>query len=90
MLKIAGLKNNYRDLSHQFLGKSLSFEGNCFALVASSGVFTQGHALLDGLDEKRRQLEEAGLWRFIAASERYNSAPLEDTLISQVFVFQVL
>lgn len=115
MLEIAGLKSNYRDLSHQFLGQPLSFEDDCFALVASSGVFTQGHAPLDGLDElirvtrpggylvfsiartyldgpfedKRRQLEEAGLWRFVDASERYNSAPLEDTLISQVFVFEV-
>jgi len=116
MLKIAGLKKNYRDLSHQFLGQPLGFDDDCFALVASSGVFTQGHAPLDGLDElirvtrpgghlvfsmartyldgpfdeKRRQLEQAGLWRFVDASERYNSAPLEDTLISQVFVFQVL
>jgi predicted TPR repeat methyltransferase len=116
MLKLAGLKKNYRDLSHQFLGEPLSFEDDCFVLVASSGVFTQGHAPLDGLDElirvtgpgghlvfsvartyldgpfeqKRRQLEQDGLWRFIDASERYNSAPLEDTLISQVFVFQVL
>ncbi|MCP4334674.1 MAG: class I SAM-dependent methyltransferase [Gammaproteobacteria bacterium] len=116
MLKIAGLKSNYRDLSHQFLGQPLSFDDDCFALVASSGVFTQGHAPLDGLDElirvirpgghlvfsvartyldgpfdaKREQLEAAGLWRFVDASERYNSAPLEDTLISQVFVFQVL
>lgn len=116
MLRIAGLKKNYHDLSHQFLGEVLSYEDNCFMLVASSGVFTQGHAPLDGLDEllrvtrpgghlvfsiartyldgpfeqKRRQLEEAGLWCFVDASERYNSAPLEDKLISQVFVFKVL
>jgi predicted TPR repeat methyltransferase len=116
MLKLAGLKKNYRDLSHQFLGEPLRFEDDCFVLVASSGVFTQGHAPLDGLDElirvtrpgghlvfsvartyldgpfeqKRLQLEQGGLWRFVDASERYNSAPLEDTLISQVFVFQVL
>jgi predicted TPR repeat methyltransferase len=116
MLKVAGLKDKYRDLSHQFLGQPLSFDDDCFALVASSGVFTQGHAPLDGLDElvritrpgghlvfsiartyldgpfddKRQQLEDDGLWRFVDASERYNSAPLEDTLISQVFVFEVL
>ncbi len=30
------------------------------------------------------------LHRAYHASERYNSAPLEDTLISQVLVFQVL
>ena len=116
MLKIAGLKQNYRDLSHQFLGQPLDYDDDSFALVASSGVFTQGHAPLDGLDElvritraqgylvfsiartyldgpfarKRRQLEQSGCWRFIGASERYNSAPLEDNLISQVFVFQAL
>jgi SAM-dependent methyltransferase len=116
MLQVAGLKKNYRDLSHLFLGEPLTFDDDCFALVASSGVFTQGHAPLDGLDElirvtrsgghlvfsvartyldglfeaKRQPLEQAGLWRFVDASERYNSAPLEDTLISQVFVFQVL
>ena len=116
MLKVAALKNNYRDLSHQFLGQALTFDDDCFALVVSSGVFTQGHAPLDGLDElirvtrpgghlvfsvartylegpfeaKRQRLQQAGLWRFVDASERYNSAPLEDTLISQVFVFRVL
>ena len=115
MLKIAGLKKNYGDLSLQFLGQPLSYDDDYFALVASSGVFTQGHAPLQGLDElirvtrpgghlvfsiartyldgpfkqKRQQLEQAGLWQFVAASERYNSAPLEDKLISQVYVFQV-
>jgi predicted TPR repeat methyltransferase len=115
MLKIAGLKKNYRDLSLQFLGQPLSYDDSHFALVTSSGVFTQGHAPLEGLDElirvtrpgghlvfsvartyldgpfeqKRQQLEQAGHWQFVAASERYNSAPLEDNLISQVYVFQV-
>lgn len=115
MLKIAELKNNYQELTHQFLGKALTFDDNSFALVVSSGVFTQGHAPLDGLDElirvtrpgghlvfsvartyldgpfeqKRQQLERDKLWRFVDASERYNSAPLEDTLISQVYVFRV-
>ena len=116
MLEIAGRRNNYRELSHQYLGRALSYDSDSFALVASSGVFTQGHAPLDGLDEllrvtrrgghlvfsiartylegefaqKREQLESAGAWRFVAASERYNSAPLEDELIAQVFVFEVL
>jgi predicted TPR repeat methyltransferase len=116
MLKIADLKNNYRELTHQFLGQTLTFDDDAFALVVSSGVFTQGHAPLEGLDElvrvtrcgghlvfsiartyldgpfeqKRQQLEQANLWRLVGHSERYNSAPLEDTLISQVFVFQVL
>jgi predicted TPR repeat methyltransferase len=116
MLKVASLKNKYLELKHQFLGRELDFDDDTFALVVSSGVFTQGHAPLDGLDElvrvarpgghlifslartylegafsdKRRQLEQAQRWRYVDASERYNSAPLEDTLISQVFVFQVV
>jgi predicted TPR repeat methyltransferase len=116
MLKVADLKNKYLELKHLFLGRELDFDDDAFALVVSSGVFTQGHAPLDGLDElirvtrpgghlifslartylegtfsnKRRQLEQAQQWRFVDISERYNSAPLEDTLISQVFVFQVV
>jgi predicted TPR repeat methyltransferase len=116
MLRVAELKKNYHQLSQQFLGQPLDYADDRFALVASSGVFTQGHAPLDGLDElvritrpgghlvfsiartyldgpfddRRAQLEADGRWRFVAASERYNSAPLEDQLISQVFVFQVL
>ena len=116
MLKVAELKNNYEELSHQFLGQRLTFDDDSFALVVSSGVFTQGHAPLDGLDElirvtrpggylvfsvartyldgpfeeKRQQLENEKLWQFVDSTERYNSAPLEDTLISQVFTFRVV
>ncbi len=116
MLKIANSKNNYRQLTQQFLGKPLTFADNEFALVVSSGVFTQGHAPLDGLDElirvtrpgghlvfsiartylqglfeqKRRQLEQHNKWRFVDASQRYNSTPLDDSLIARVFVFEVL
>ena len=115
MLKVAALKQKYIELRHLFLGEALDFADDTFALVVSAGVFTQGHAPLDGLDElvrvtrpggrlvfsiartyldglfaeKRRQLEQAERWHFIDASERYNSTPLEDTLISQVFVFEV-
>ena len=116
MLKTAALKNKYQQLTHQFLGQTLSYDNDTFAMVASSGVFTQGHAPLDGFDElirvtrpggylvfsisrtyldgpfeqKRQQLEQQNRWKFVNATERYNSAPLEDTLISQVFAFQVL
>lgn len=116
MLKISELKNNYQELTHQFLGQRLTFDDDSFALVVSSGVFTQGHAPLHGLDElirvtrpcghlvfsvartyldgpfgkKRQQLEDENLWQFVDATERYNSAPLEDTLISQVFAFRVV
>lgn len=115
MLKTANLKKRYVELTHQFLGEPLTYDDDFFALVVSSGVFTQGHAPLDGLDElirvtrpgghlvfsvartyldgpfeeKRRRLEKMNLWQFVDASERYNSAPLEDNLVSQVFVFRI-
>jgi hypothetical protein len=54
-------------------------------------VFSIARTYLDGLFEhKRQQLEQAGLWKFVDASEPYNSAPLQDNLISRVFVFQVI
>ncbi len=116
MLKTAILKNKYQQLSHQFLGQTLTYDDDTFAMVVSSGVFTQGHAPLAGFDElvrttrpgghlvfsiartyldgpfeqKRRQLEQQNMWQFVSATERYNSTPLEDALISQVFVFQAL
>lgn len=52
-------------------------------------VFTVARTYLEGpFQEKRRDLEGQGLWQFVEASERYNSAPLEDTLISQAFAFR--
>ena len=54
-------------------------------------VFSVARTYLEGLFEaKREQLEQANLWRYVDSSARYNSAPLEDTLISQVFVFQII
>jgi predicted TPR repeat methyltransferase len=51
-------------------------------------IFSAGPAYLDGpLQQKREELESKGLWRFVDASERYNSTPLEETLPAQVFVF---
>ncbi|MFT5224493.1 MAG: putative TPR repeat methyltransferase [Polaribacter sp.] len=116
MLARAASDGKYQQLKQCYLGEPLEFDDNQFAVVVSSGVFTQGHAPLSGFDEliritepggilvfsvsrsylegpfqqKRNELESGGLWRFIDASERYNSAPLADTLISQVFVFEVV
>ena len=58
--------------------------------TGTEGLIEDVNELRQQLQEKQQQLEQDGLWRFVDASERYNSAPLEDTLISQVFVFQVL
>jgi len=54
-------------------------------------VFSVSRSYLEGpFQQKRDELESGGLWRFVDASEKYNSAPLADTLISQVFVFEVV
>jgi predicted TPR repeat methyltransferase len=117
MLAHAAAKDIYRDLRHGLLGEALGYEDDAFAATVASGVFTQGHAPLDGLDElirvtrpgghivfsisrtylgdvfetKARALEDAGKWRRVDASERYDSTPLgNDVLLSQVFAFAVV
>ncbi len=53
-------------------------------------IFSVGRAYLGGpFQKKREELEGKGLWRFVDASERYDSTPLEETLPAQVFVFAV-
>lgn len=117
MLARAAAKNIYRDLRSGLLGHPLDYADDSFAACVASGVFTQGHAPLDGLDEivravrpgghivfsisrtylgevfetKARALEGAGKWRPVDASERYDSAPLgDDVLTAQVFAFAVM
>jgi len=117
MLAHAATKDIYQDLRHGLLGERLDYNDNFFASTVASGVFTQGHAPLEGLDElvrvtrpgghivfsisrtylgevfetKAQALEEAGKWRRVDATERYDSAPLSsDILMAQVFAFTVL
>lgn len=53
-------------------------------------VFSIARTYLDGpFADKRREMEDAGLWRYVDNSERYNSTPLDDSLISQVYAFRV-
>ncbi|MGI9525196.1 MAG: class I SAM-dependent DNA methyltransferase [Hyphomicrobiaceae bacterium] len=117
MLSIAVGKGIYQDLRYGLLGERLDYDDNAFAGAVAAGVFTQGHAPLDGLDElvritrpeghivfsiartylgdvfetKARELEDAGKWRKAGASGRYDSTPQStDTLLAQVFAFEVL
>ncbi len=55
-------------------------------------VFSVSRTYLEGsFQDKRGQLEGAGLWRAVDQSERYDSTPqVEEVLISQVFAFQAL
>jgi predicted TPR repeat methyltransferase len=114
MLAHAATKDIYQDLRHGLLGQPLDYDDDAFAATVAAGVFTQGHAPLDGLDElvratrpgghivfsiartylgeafetKARALEDAGKWRRVEASKRYNSTPLgDDVLMARVFAF---
>ncbi|MDH3380733.1 MAG: class I SAM-dependent methyltransferase [Gammaproteobacteria bacterium] len=51
MLSRAAAKDIYQDLRPGRLGERLDYDDDCFAATVASGVFTQGHAPLDGLDE---------------------------------------
>ncbi len=54
-------------------------------------VFSIARAYLEGsFDEKRKSLEAAGRWRFVDASRRYNSTPLEGDIPARVYAFQVI
>lgn len=51
MLARASAKGGYENLKPGLLGEPLDYETNQFTACVASGVFTQGHAPLDGLDE---------------------------------------
>jgi SAM-dependent methyltransferase len=54
-------------------------------------VFSVSRTYLDGLfEEKGKALESEGRWRFVDASERYNSTPLEGELPARVYAYQVV
>ena len=54
-------------------------------------VLSISRTYLEGsFEEKARTLESAGRWRFVDASERYNSTPLEGELPARVYAFQVV
>jgi predicted TPR repeat methyltransferase len=60
MLARAAAREVYRDLRHGMLGERLDYEDDAFAATIASGVFTQGHAPLDGLDELVRVTRPGG------------------------------
>lgn len=60
MLAKAGKKNKYQDLCLGLLGERLDYDDDQFAATTASGVFTQGHAPLDGLDELVRVTRAGG------------------------------
>ena len=60
LLARAREKEIYQGLAEQRLGEPLSYPDDRFAATVSSGVFTQGHAPLDGLDELVRVTRPGG------------------------------
>ncbi len=60
MLAQATSKSLYQDLRQALLGEPLPYADGAFAATVSSGVFTQGHAPLDGLDELIRVTQTDG------------------------------
>ncbi len=64
MMAVARAKNVYADLEQMFLGRPLNYVDNHFAAVTASGVFTEGHAPLSGLDELVRGTRPGGLLVF--------------------------
>jgi len=60
MLARARAKGFYRDLRPGRLGEPLDYADDAFAATVASGVFTQGHAPLDGLDELVRVTRPGG------------------------------
>lgn len=60
MLAQAAAKKIYQDLRHGLLGDQLDYHDNTFAATVASGVFTQGHAPLDGFDELVRVTQPGG------------------------------
>lgn len=60
MLGHAAKKQIYADLRQGLLGQPLGYEDDSFAATVSSGVFTEGHAPLSGLDELIRVTRPGG------------------------------
>lgn len=60
MLVHAAAKDIYQDLRHGLLGERLDYNDNFFASTVASGIFTQGHAPLEGLDELVRVTRPGG------------------------------
>jgi len=67
MLDLAARRRRYTQLERMFLGQPLDFEDDRFIAVVSAGVFTDGHAPLDGFDELVRLTTPGGRLVFSVA-----------------------
>ncbi|MCP5085815.1 MAG: methyltransferase domain-containing protein [Rhodobacteraceae bacterium] len=74
MLRLAKARDIYADLRVARLGEPLDYETNQFAAAVASGVFTQGHAPLSGLNELIRITRPGGHIVFSIARSYLGSA----------------
>ncbi len=77
MMMAARAKNIYATLEQMFLGRPLNYPDNHFAAVTASGVFTQGHAPLSGLDELLRVTRNGG-WLVFSLGPVYLGEAFEE------------
>ncbi len=67
MLALAAPKNLYQNLKPGILGERLDYDDDSYAGATGSGVFTEGHAPLSGLDELVRVVKPGGHIAFSVA-----------------------
>jgi ubiquinone/menaquinone biosynthesis C-methylase UbiE len=77
MLALANKKGLYAELHHMFLGQALDFPDDRFSAVTASGVFTDGHAPMDGFDELIRVTRPKGRLVFSVA-RGYLEGPFDE------------
>ena len=77
MLALAEKKGLYAELHQMFLGEALDFPDDHFAGVTSAGVFTDGHAPMDGFDELLRVTRPRGRLVFSVA-RGYLEGPFDE------------
>lgn len=71
MLRRAGEKGVYRELHRMALGERLDFADDSFSAVVSAGVFTEGHAPPEALDELVRAVRAGGWVVFSVRADTY-------------------
>lgn len=73
MMEIARTKGAYRELRRMTLGEPLDFPDSHFDAILSIGVFTEGHAPPESLDELLRITRPKGRLVFGVREETYTS-----------------
>ena len=78
MLKLASEKGVYSDLRRMELGRRLDFPDDAFAATVATGVFTEGHAPPEALEELVRVTAPGGHVVFSVREDVYRSLGFEE------------